>query len=591
MVVVPINRDTEFGLPTNFRNLTAMKQNWLIKYPDPSLVQRLATEVEIPPVVARILLNRGLSDKDSILKFFSPSTQDTHDPFLMTDMVKGVERLGQAILRREKVLIFGDYDVDGTTATSLLYLVFHEIGLDTDFYIPDREREGYGLSRLGIEYAIKIGATLIITCDCGISAFDTIDYANANQIDVIVTDHHEPAEKLPTALAILDPKREDDHYPFKELCGVGVAFKLLQGFHIANNLPTTNLYRHLDLVAIGTAADIVPILGENRVLVAKGLEYLNGTQKLGLQALLKTSGFDNKTMNVVNIVFGLAPRLNAAGRLGEAARAVHLLTSFNREEAFDLANLLEQENRNRQSIERDTIDSAILQLNATHDLDSDKILILSDTNWHHGVIGIVASKLKELYNRPVVMISFQNGIGKGSARSIPGFDLYNAFSACADLLENYGGHKMAAGLTILIEFLPELTRRLKKIAAEQINEQMLNPGLQIESEIDFRDINSQTLEFLHKMAPYGPGNMRPLFCARNITVSGMPRIISENHLKFKAAQNRAVLSAIGWKMGSYYEMLISNRPLDIAFVIDENEWNGYKEIQLNIKDIVYSNHH
>ncbi len=568
-----------------------MKQNWLIKYPDPSLVQRLATEVEIPPVVARILLNRGLSDKDSILKFFSPSTQDTHDPFLMTDMVKGVERLGQAILRREKVLIFGDYDVDGTTATSLLYLVFHEIGLDTDFYIPDREREGYGLSRLGIEYAIKIGATLIITCDCGISAFDTIDYANANQIDVIVTDHHEPAEKLPTALAILDPKREDDHYPFKELCGVGVAFKLLQGFHIANNLPTTNLYRHLDLVAIGTAADIVPILGENRVLVAKGLEYLNGTQKLGLQALLKTSGFDNKTMNVVNIVFGLAPRLNAAGRLGEAARAVHLLTSFNREEAFDLANLLEQENRNRQSIERDTIDSAILQLNATHDLDSDKILILSDTNWHHGVIGIVASKLKELYNRPVVMISFQNGIGKGSARSIPGFDLYNAFSACADLLENYGGHKMAAGLTILIEFLPELTRRLKKIAAEQINEQMLNPGLQIESEIDFRDINSQTLEFLHKMAPYGPGNMRPLFCARNITVSGMPRIISENHLKFKAAQNRAVLSAIGWKMGSYYEMLISNRPLDIAFVIDENEWNGYKEIQLNIKDIVYSNHH
>lgn len=568
-----------------------MKQKWLISNPDPNAVQKLAVDLEVPPSIARILLNRGLSDKPSIEKFFSPSTQDTCDPFLMADMTRAVERLGQAILQREKVLIFGDYDVDGTTATALLYLVFHEIGLETAFYIPDREREGYGLSRLGIDYAVKIGVTLIITCDCGINAFDTIEYANANQIDVIVTDHHEPAEKLPAALAILDPKREDDHYPFKELCGVGVAFKFLQGFHSANNLPTINLYRHLDLVAIGTAADIVPILGENRILVAKGLEYLAGSQKIGLQALLKTSGFDNKTMNVVNIVFGLAPRLNAAGRLGEAARAVHLLTSFNREEAFDLANLLEQENRNRQSIERDTIDSAILQLNATHDLDSDKILILSGTNWHHGVIGIVASKLKELYNRPVVMISFQNGIGKGSARSIPGFDLYNAFNTCADLLENFGGHKMAAGLTILIESLPELTKRLKKIAAEQIDDQMLNPGLQIESEIDFKDINVQTLTFLRKMAPYGPGNMRPVFCTRNVTISGMPRIIGENHLKFKAAQSRSVLSSIGWKMGSYYEMLISNRPLDLAFVIDENEWNGYKEIQLNVKDIVYSNHH
>jgi len=568
-----------------------MKQKWLISNPNPNSVHQLAGELQIPPAIVRILLNRGLFDKDSIEKFFSPSTQDTHDPFLMADMTKAVERLGQAILQREKVLIFGDYDVDGTTATSLLYLVFHEIGLDSAFYIPDREREGYGLSQLGIEYARQIGATLIITCDCGINAFDTIDYANSNQIDVIVTDHHEPAEKLPAALAILDPKREDDHYPFKELSGVGVAFKFLQGFHIANNLPVTNLYRHLDLVAIGTAADIVPILGENRVLVAKGLEYLNSSQKVGLQALLKTSGFDSKTMNVVNIVFGLAPRLNAAGRLGEASRAVHLLTSFDRKEAFELANLLEQENRNRQAIERGTIDSAILQLNATHDLDADKILILSNTNWHHGVIGIVASKLKELYNRPVVMISFQNGIGKGSARSIPGFDLYSAFNSCADLLENYGGHKMAAGLTILIESLPEFTRRLKKIAAEQIDEQMLNSGLQIESEIDFNDINPQTLSFLHKMAPFGPGNMRPVFCTRNVTVSGMPRIISENHLKFKAAQNRSVLSAIGWKMGCYYEMLISNRPLDIAFVIDENEWNGYKEIQLNIKDIVYSDYH
>jgi len=291
---------------------------------------------------------------------------------------------------------------------------------------------------------------------------------------------------------------------------------------------------------------------------------------------------------VVNIVFGLAPRLNAAGRLGEATRAVRLLISYSRDEANYLSNLLEQENRNRQTIERETIDNAILQLNATHDLDEDKVLILSGTNWHHGVIGIVASKLKELYNRPVVMISFQNGIGKGSARSITGFDLYQAFTECADLLENYGGHKMAAGLTINIEALPEFTRRLKKIASESITDNMLNPGLEIECEITFKDINPVTLDYLHKLAPFGPGNMRPVFVARHLNVSGMPRIIGENHLKFKITQERTTLSAIGWKMGNLYEMLIGNRPLDMAFVIEENEWNGFKEIQLNIKDIHYS---
>lgn len=565
-----------------------MKQNWTIKNPDSKLVRQLAKELQLPVLVASMLVNRNLTEKESIRKFFNPDLSALYDPFLMTDMNRAVERLGKAILNRERILIFGDYDVDGTTATALLYLAFQELGIDTGYYIPDREKEGYGLSLAGIDYALTISAKLVITCDCGINAFETIEYANSNGIEVIVTDHHEPAETLPPALALLDPKRTDDHYPFKELCGIGVAFKFLQAFHLVNNLPFDNIYRHLDLVAIGTAADIVPILDENRTLVAKGLEYLNSSQKIGLQALLKVSGFDNKTMNVVNIVFGLAPRLNAAGRLGEATRAVRLLISYSRDEANYLSNLLEQENRNRQAIERETIDNAILQLNATHDLDEDKVLILSGTNWHHGVIGIVASKLKELYNRPVVMISFQNGIGKGSARSITGFDLYQAFTQCADLLENYGGHKMAAGLTINIEALPEFTRRLKKIASESITDTMLNPGLEIECEITFKDINPVTLDYLHKLAPFGPGNMRPVFVARRLNVSGMPRIISENHLKFKITQERTTLSAIGWKMGNLYEMLIGNRPLDMAFVIEENEWNGFKEIQLNIKDIHYS---
>jgi single-stranded-DNA-specific exonuclease len=293
-------------------------------------------------------------------------------------------------------------------------------------------------------------------------------------------------------------------------------------------------------------------------------------------------------LTVVNIVFNLAPRINAAGRLGDATRAVKLLTSFNIEETHKLSNELEQENKNRQDIEKDTIDQAILQLNATHDTSRDKIFILSDTNWHQGVIGIVASKLKEMYNRPVVMISFKNGIGKGSARSISGFDLYKAFTECADLLENYGGHKMAAGLTITREMLPKFSERIKKIADTRITASMLHPRLHIECEIKFNDINQNTINYLQKMAPFGPGNMRPLFVARNLMVSGLPRIVGENHLKFKVNQNNIVFSAIGWKLGTLYEMLISNRPLDMVFVIEENEWNGHTEIQLNVKDIHYS---
>lgn len=565
-----------------------MSLKWQLLNPPTEQVENLVTQLNLPPIIAKILVNRQITQPAAIQRFFNPDLQELYDPFLLRDMDKAVARLEKASLEREKILIFGDYDVDGTTATSLLHLVFHEIGINSIYYIPDREKEGYGLSRGGIDYAIEQQVSLIITCDCGINAFEHIEYANENGIDVIVTDHHEPAEVLPPALAILDPKRTDDSYPFKELCGVGVAFKLICAFLQANHLPADYAYKHLDLVAIGTAADIVPILDENRILVAKGLEYLNSTQKVGLQALLKVSGFDSKTMNVVNIVFGLAPRLNAAGRLGEATRAVRLLTSFNREEALMLANLLEQENRNRQAIERDTIDNAILQLNATHDLDTDKILILSETGWHHGVIGIVASKLKELYNRPVVMISFQNGIGKGSARSVNGFDLYKAFSKCADLLENYGGHKMAAGLTIQVEALPEFTRRLKKIAASEISDDMLSPSQTIEGEISFNQLNLETLNYLQKLAPYGPGNMRPVFLARRLAVSGMPRLLGENNLKFRVAQGNTIFNAIGWKMGTFYEMLISNRLLDMIFVVEESEWNGLKEIQLNVKDIKYS---
>jgi len=566
-----------------------MKYKWNIRESDTQKTATLAQLRNIPQVIAAVLLNRGLESPDVIDKFFNPRIEDLYDPFLMTDMDKAVDRLTLAFKNDEKIAIFGDYDVDGTTATTLLYLFLHNLKLDTLFYIPDREKEGYGLSRKGINTAIKAGCSLVITCDSGISGIEEIDYANAHDVDVIVTDHHEPGETLPRAMAILDPKRGDDSYPFKELCGAGVAFKLLQGFSIRNNLPMEDLYKHLDLVAVGTAADIVPILDENRIIVSKGLEYLNDSQKMGLQSLLEVSGFFNKRIGVVNIVFGIAPRLNAAGRLGDAINAINLLKSEDREEANHLAQLLDQLNRHRQSIERATIDSAILQLNATHDLEKDKIIILDDTSWHQGVIGIVASKLKEIYNRPVILISFNDKVGKGSARSIPGFDLYAALSECADLLDSYGGHKMAAGLTISENNIQEFRFRLKKIAAGYIDDSMLNPELTIDGEILFQHVNQATIDFLRNLAPFGPGNMRPIFYSRNLTISGIPRIIGENHVKFKACQDRIVISAIGWKQADLYEMLISNRPLDIAFVIEENEWRGLKEIQLNVKDIHFSN--
>lgn len=569
-------------------------------------IRNIAKGLDIPISLATVLVNRGLDNRKSIEKFFNPKVDDLYDPFLMQDMHKAVERLLEAILKKEKVVVFGDYDVDGITATSLLYLFLNEIGLDTIYYIPDREIEGYGLSEKGIKFAAKSNASLLLTCDCGINAFKEIEYANAKGIDVIITDHHEPPaspplvgagwdELLPNAFAVLDPKRVDNSYPFTELCGVGVAFKLLQALSIKNHIPSQKLMQHLDLVAIGTAADIVPIIDENRIMVAKGLGVLNRAERVGIKSLLKVAGFENKQMDVVNIVFGLAPRLNAAGRLGSAIRSVRLLTSFDERESIQIANILERENRNRQNIEKNTLNEAILQLNATHDLEKDKIFVLGDKNWHQGVIGIAASKLKDIYNRPVVMVSFRNspagGKGKGSARSIPGFDIYSALRECSDILETYGGHKMAAGLTISIGKLPEFTNRLKELAEEWITDEMLEPCLEIESEITFNDINQKTFDILKKIAPFGPGNMRPTFFARNLEVSGIPRIVGENHLKFKVSQGKSAsrrISAIGWKLGELYEMLISSRPLEMAFVIEENEWNGIKEIQLNVKDIDYS---
>ncbi len=568
-------------------------------------VASYAEELGVLDPVAAILLNRELDSHEKAVEFFNPSTDNLWNPALLADVEKAVSMVAEVIRAGKSILIFGDYDVDGTAGTALLTRFFKENNVPVHYYIPDRETEGYGLSKQGIEAAAELGVGLIITCDCGINAFEEIAYAAALNIPMIITDHHRPAEKLPPAHAILNPKRQDCAYPFEGLCGSGVAFKYaLAMCRTFRELPGLDmgewseerLFTHLDLVALATAADMVPVTGENRVLVSEGLRYLQQSNKPGIRALISVSGLkkklgDNGDLNTGNIVFQIAPRINAVGRLGSASRAVALLVTDDRREAEDLAKVLDDENTTRRGIEQETFESAVYQAQSKYpDLhrDSHRAIVLWDEGWHQGVIGIVASKLKEKYHLPVVIIAINNGVGKGSARSIDGFDLYDAFTECADHFTGYGGHAMAAGLTIPLAALEPFEAQFQAVAERDITENMLIPEITLETDLHFTQINSQLLEMLRRLGPYGPKNMRPVFGARELKVTGMPRIVGENHLKFKVQQGRSVLDAIAFQMGEYYELLIKNEPVDLAFVVEKNEWKNRVYIQLNVRDIVLS---
>jgi single-stranded-DNA-specific exonuclease len=563
---------------------------WKVKKFDKERVEELSENFNLPKILAKIFIDRNITTTDDIQNFLNPEKQDHFDPYLLKGINKAVVRIKQAKMNNEKVTIFGDYDVDGATSVSLLYLYFQKIGIDVDYYIPDRENEGYGLSRSGIDKIEAEDSSLIITCDCGISAIKEVEYANQKGIDIIVTDHHTVGDNIPEAYAVINPKQEDCNYPFPYLAGVGVAFKLAealsQDFKIAENYLT----ELVDLVAIGTAADIVDMSGENRILVAEGLKQIRNTSNYGIRELLKITGlYDSQKISVSDIVFRISPRLNAAGRMASASLAVNLLTTKSKVNAHQLATHLEKLNSKRRSIEDKTINDALLQLKSNYDTEDDKLFLLYDKNWHKGVLGIVASKLIDKYKRPAILISVDNdNMGVGSARSIPGFDIYEVLSKCENYLENFGGHPRAAGLTVAEYNIESLKESLTELADQKITDQMLTPALEIDSVIKFNEINQRTISILKKLSPFGPTNMKPVFAARNVSVSGIPRIVGRNHLKFRAIQNKIVISAIGWKLANLYEMLISNRPLDIAFVIEENKYNGMKEIQLNIKDIKYS---
>ncbi len=561
---------------------------WKILKGSPDLVQSIRQDYKCSDIIANVLATRGFTSKEAINTFFKPEITSLHNPYLMKDMDIAVERIIKNIENKTPILVFGDYDVDGTTAASVLYMALTKVGGNVYTYIPSREKEGYGLSDSGILYADELGADLLITCDCGINANEKIRMATGNDIDVIVTDHHTPDDQhLPEAYAILNPKQMDCSYPFKELCGAGVAFKLAWAITEKMGIPIEEILPLLELVTLGTAADMVPILDENRIIVSKGLERMQKPSFIGLELLLKLAGLEKKIPSVVQLVFGIAPKINAAGRLGDANRSVTLLTTNELSIAKEHAEDLSQENNLRKEIQHNVIEEALRMVNAQVNFQKDKAIILSQKGWHPGVVGIVASKIKEEFHRPTVVIAIdEDGVGKGSARSVNGFDLYKALNTIGHLLEGFGGHPMAAGLTVKESNLEVFQKAFVTYANEILGDEDLIPLLTLDGVIRLKDITSRFMNFLDKLGPYGPGNMRPKFAARGVEVVGNPRIIGKgNHLRFKVRQHQTVYDAIGFNLSHHYEKLIKGFPIDLAFVVEMNEWRGQSYIQLNIRDI------
>ncbi|RMG62782.1 MAG: single-stranded-DNA-specific exonuclease RecJ [Calditrichaeota bacterium] len=565
-----------------------MQYKWVVDCDyDEQTVLELAEELGVPTLFARILLKRGIDSFERAKPFFRPDLESLHDPFLMKDMDLAVRRLHRALESGEKILVYGDYDVDGVSGASLLYLVLSQmVGPKVSYYIPDRITEGYGLSREAIAEHAEQGVTLIVSVDCGVTAVDEVAYANQLGVDVIVCDHHEPGETLPPAVAVLDPKRPDCPYPFKELAGVGVGFKFMQGLYKHLGLPESDLDPFLDLVAIGSAADIVPLVDENRILVRHGLDRINYNPRCGIRALLESSGMDRRELTVGSIVFIVAPRINAVGRMGDARRAVQLLTATSMQEARALARELEKENRVRRNVDENTFKEALEIVETRLDPINDKAIVLYKEGWHPGVIGIVASRIVERFYRPTIMISVVDGVGKGSARSIADFNVYEAIRECGDLLTAYGGHKYAAGLTIEQENIPAFVERFKAVAEERITPEMLIPKMTIECEACFNEFDERFIRLLKLMGPFGPANMRPVFMTRGARVVGQPTVVGSNHLRLRLEQNGVELDAIGFNLGDAIDLVYEKQfVIDCAYVLEENFWNGKKSLQLRLKDI------
>jgi single-stranded-DNA-specific exonuclease len=560
-----------------------MEKRWVFKPYNEEVAQRLQQQLNINPVICRLLAQRGIVTYDQAKAFFRPELSQLHDPFLMKDMDKAIDRIERAMHNKEKILIYGDYDVDGTTAVALVFSFFKKIYYEIDYYIPDRYKEGYGVSMQGVDYAKENGITLIIALDCGIKSKDKIEYATSLGIDFIVCDHHLPPKEIPNAAAVLDPKRPDCKYPFKELSGCGIGFKLLQAFTKKNNLPEDELIAYLDLVAVSIASDIVPMLGENRVLAYFGLQTLNNNPRKGFKALIEASNM-KRALTISDVVFVLGPRINAAGRIDDARHAVKLLISETVEHANDRAEILNKKNQLRREFDFAITEEALSMLD-TAEYKSKKYTILYQPHWNKGVIGIVASRLIERYYRPTIVFTESNGMAVGLARSLPGFDLYKAISQCSDLLDQFGGHMFAAGLSLKKENLPEFISRFEKVVNETIDARLLIPEVEIDAELEIEDISIKLYNIIKQFAPFGPGNMKPVFITKGLKDTGGTRIIKEEHLKVMVSKNGSrQLRGIAFGKAAYYQQVTDSR-VDICYTLEENEWNDNISIEMNVKDI------
>ena len=545
------------------------------------------THDKCPPVMARILAQRGITSPEQASLFFRPALERSHDPFLMKDMDLAVERLERALGNNERIMVFGDYDVDGTTAVALVYGFLSRYTGNIVFYIPDRYSEGYGVSAAGIDHAEREGVSLIITLDCGVKANDMVAYARERGVDMIICDHHRPGPVLPAAVAVLDPKRDDCPYPYKELSGCGVGFKFMQAFAHRNGIPFTELEPLLDLVAVSIACDIVPVTGENRVLAHFGLKRLNDAPRPGIKVMLGMANV-RKRLCVTDLVFSIGPRINAAGRIEHGRQAVELLLAHDEAQAQDIGRRVDANNSQRQILDKAITQEAMEQVLGHPGMEEAWSTVVYSGNWHKGVIGIVASRLIERHYRPTVVLTESNGQAVGSARSVKGFDVYEAISACEDLLDRFGGHMYAAGLTMPLRNVEAFRARFEEVVRNSMLPGQRSPEEVVDLEVRFADITDRVVGILRHMAPYGPGNMRPLFLTRGVVDTGLVRLLKDEHLKMTLADPADPLrqfSAIAFKQGHHFDMVRSGRPFSVLYTVEENEWQGRTSVQLNIKDI------
>lgn len=561
-----------------------MEKRWKIINAEDEKVNALHQSLQVHPLLCKILVQRNIETYEQAKDFFRPQLTSLHSPWLMKDMDLAVDRIQLALHKKEKILVFGDYDVDGTTSVACMFQFLNKIHTELDFYIPHRYKEGYGVSKAGIDFAKENGFTLIISLDCGIKSVELISYAKDLGIDFVVCDHHLPDEKLPPAIAILNPKQKECNYPYKELCGCGVGFKLICALTERLNLPAETPFEYLDLLATAIAADIVPMTGENRILAFHGLVKANKNPNHGIKALTKLSSLAGE-IHITNLVFMIAPRVNAAGRMDDARKAVQMFIASTEEEALHFAEMLHTDNTERKEADKAITEEALAMIEENKIWKNHKSTVVYQPHWHKGVVGIVASRLIETYFRPTIVLTKSGNYAAGSARSVPSFNLYEAIHSCREHLLGYGGHFAAAGMTLELSQIDAFRNKFEEVVSATILPEQLIPEIVIDSEIQFSDIKQSLYNILCQMEPFGPENLRPVFVARNVVDTGWSKIVKEEHLRVSLKQNNAVLTGIGFWMADKYELLKQQKPVDVVFKIEENEWNEQKSLQLKIIDL------